>query len=612
MVREDIRNIAIIAHVDHGKTTLVDQLLRQSGVFRQNQQVEDRVMDSNAIERERGITILAKNTSVNYGGVKINIVDTPGHADFGGEVERVLKMVDGVLLLVDSFEGPMPQTRFVLQKALSLKLPVIIVVNKVDRPDARCEEVVDEIIDLLIELDADPDTLERPIVYASARRGTATLDLTVPGVDMKPLFETVIKYIPAPEGDPEGPAQVLISTIDYNDYVGRIGIGRISRGTLSDGMMVVRCNALSDKVTPPWRLTGLSLYEGLKRVNAEKVSMGDIVALTGLPDIEIGDTVCSPERVEPLPFVAITEPTVTMTFSVNDSPFAGREGSFVTSRHLRARLYREIETDVSLRVRDGVTPDCFEVCGRGELHLSILIENMRREGYEFQVSKPEVIYKSEGGKRLEPIERMVADVPQAYAGAVIEKIGRRRGNLVSMDGGDRVRLEFMVPSRGLFGYRSEFMTDTRGEGVMSAVYDHYEEFKGDIPHRSVGALVCYETGETTQYALYYVQERGTLFISSQTPVYAGMICGESSRPGDIVVNVCKAKHVTNMRNASAAEDSLRLVSVHPLTLEECLEFIDDDELLEITPKSLRMRKRVLSHEQRMKNANRAKLAAEGQ
>ena len=612
MVREDIRNIAIIAHVDHGKTTLVDQMLRQSGVFRQNQQVEDRVMDSNAIERERGITILAKNTSVRFGSVKINIVDTPGHADFGGEVERVLKMVDGVLLLVDSFEGPMPQTRFVLQKALSLKLPVIIVINKVDRPDARCEEVVDEIIDLLIELDADPDTLERPIVYASARKGTATLDLTVPGTDMRPLFETVVRYIPAPEGDPEGPAQVLISTNDYNEYVGRIGIGRIARGTLTEGMMVVRCNALSDKVTPPWRLTGLSLYDGLKRIGAEKVSMGDIVALTGLPDIEIGDTVCSPDRVEPLPFVAITEPTVTMTFSVNDSPFAGREGSFVTSRHLRARLYREIETDVSLRVKDGVTPDCFEVCGRGELHLSILIENMRREGYEFQVSKPEVIFKVENGKKMEPVELMVADVPQAYAGAVIEKIGRRRGNLVSMDGGDRVRLEFMVPSRGLFGYRSEFMTDTRGEGVMSAVYDHYEEFKGDIPHRSVGALVCYETGETTQYALYYVQERGTLFISSQTPVYAGMICGESSRPGDIVVNVCKAKHVTNMRNSSAAEDSLRLVSVHPLTLEECLEFIDDDELLEITPKSLRMRKRTLSHEQRMKNANRAKLAGEMQ
>ncbi|MCI5771209.1 MAG: translational GTPase TypA [Clostridiales bacterium] len=608
MVRNDIRNIAIIAHVDHGKTTLVDQMLKQGGVFRQNQQVADRVMDSNALERERGITILAKNTSVHWENTKINIVDTPGHADFGGEVERVLKMVDGVLLLVDSFEGPMPQTRFVLQKALGLKLPVIIVVNKVDRPDARCEEVVDEIVDLLIELDADPETLDRPIVYASARKGTATLDLATPGTDLKPLFETILKYIPAPEGDMEGPAQVLISTIDYNEYVGRIGIGRISRGTLRENAMVVRCNALSDKVTPPWRLTGLSLYEGLKRVPAAEVSMGDIVALTGLPDIEIGDTVCDPGRVEPLPFVAITEPTVSMTFSVNDSPFAGREGTYVTSRHLRNRLYREIETDVSLRVKDGATPDCFEVCGRGELHLSILIETMRREGYEFQVSKPQVIYHVENGKRMEPVERMVADVPQAYAGAVIEKIGRRRGTLDSMSGSDRVRLEFMVPSRGLFGYRSEFMTDTRGEGVMSCVYDHYEEYKGDIPHRNVGALICYETGETTQYALYYVQERGTLFISSQTPVYAGMICGESSRPGDIVVNVCKAKHVTNMRNASASEDSLRLVSVHPLTLEECLEFIDDDELLEITPKSLRMRKRVLSHEQRAKNANRTKLA----
>ena len=608
MVRNDIRNIAIIAHVDHGKTTLVDQMLKQGGVFRQNQQVADRVMDSNALERERGITILAKNTSVHWENTKINIVDTPGHADFGGEVERVLKMVDGVLLLVDSFEGPMPQTRFVLQKALGLKLPVIIVVNKVDRPDARCEEVVDEIVDLLIELDADPETLDRPIVYASARKGTATLDLATPGTDLKPLFETILKYIPAPEGDMEGPAQVLISTIDYNEYVGRIGIGRISRGTLRENTMVVRCNALSDKVTPPWRLTGLSLYEGLKRVPAAEVSMGDIVALTGLPDIEIGDTVCDPGRVEPLPFVAITEPTVSMTFSVNDSPFAGREGTYVTSRHLRNRLYREIETDVSLRVKDGATPDCFEVCGRGELHLSILIETMRREGYEFQVSKPQVIYHVENGKRMEPVERMVADVPQAYAGAVIEKIGRRRGTLDSMSGSDRVRLEFRVPSRGLFGYRSEFMTDTRGEGVMSCVYDHYEEYKGDIPHRNVGALICYETGETTQYALYYVQERGTLFISSQTPVYAGMICGESSRPGDIVVNVCKAKHVTNMRNASASEDSLRLVSVHPLTLEECLEFIDDDELLEITPKSLRMRKRVLSHEQRAKNANRTKLA----
>ena len=606
MIRNDIRNIAIIAHVDHGKTTLVDQLLKQGGVFRQNQQVDDRVMDSNALERERGITILAKNTAVYYNNTKINIVDTPGHADFGGEVERVLKMVDGVLLLVDSFEGPMPQTRFVLQKALSLQLPVLIVINKVDRPDARCDEVLDEIMDLLIELDADPDTLDRPIVYASARKGTATLDLSVPGENMTPLFDTILKYIPAPEGDMEGPAQVLISTIDYSEYVGRIGIGRITRGTLKENTMVVRCNALSDKVTPPWRLTGLSCYEGLKRMPATTVSMGDIVALTGLPDIEIGDTVCDPACVEALPFVAITEPTVSMTFSVNDSPFAGREGQFVTSRHLRARLYRELETDVSLRVKDGATPDCFEVCGRGELHLSILIENMRREGYEFQVSKPQVIMKEENGVKMEPIERMVADVPQAYAGAVIDKIGRRRGTLESMAGGDRVRLEFLVPSRGLFGYRSEFMTDTRGEGIMSAVYDHYEEFKGDIPHRNVGALVCYETGEATQYALFYAQERGSLFISGQTPVYAGMICGESNRPGDIVVNVCRTKHVTNMRNASASEDSMRLVSVHPLTLEECMEFIDDDELLEITPVSLRMRKRTLSHEQRAKTLSRLK------
>ncbi len=609
MIREDIRNIAIIAHVDHGKTTLVDQMLKQGNVLRANQQIADRVMDSNDLERERGITILAKNTAVHYGEHKINIVDTPGHADFGGEVERILKMVDGVLLLVDSFEGPMPQTRFVLSKALDLKLPVLLVINKVDRPDARCEEVVDELVDLLDELNADPETLDRPIMYVSARKGTATDDLSVPGTDLKPLFETILKYIPAPEGDDQGPAQVLISTIDYNDYVGRIGIGRISRGKLTDGMMVVRCNARNEgAVTPPWRLTALSVFDGLKRVPAQEVSMGDIVALTGLADISIGDTVCAPEAVEPLPFVAITEPTVTMTFSVNDSPFAGREGQYVTSRHLRARLYRELETDVSLRVIDGDTPDSFEVWGRGELHLSILIETMRRQGYEFQVSKPEVLYKTIDGQKCEPIERMVCDVPQAYAGAVIEKMGRRHGTLEHMSGLDRVRLEFLVPSRGLFGYRSEFMTDTRGEGVMSAVYDHYEPYKGDIPHRSVGALVCYETGEATQYALYYAQERGTLFLSSQTQVYGGMICGQSSRPGDIVVNVCKQKHVTNMRNASASEDSLRLVSVHPLTLEECLEFIDDDELLEITPKSLRMRKRVLSHEQRAKNAARTKNA----
>ena len=606
MVREDIRNIAIIAHVDHGKTTLVDEMLKQGGVFRENQQVAERVMDSNDIERERGITILAKNTAVHYKKTKINIVDTPGHADFGGEVERVLKMVDGVLLLVDSFEGPMPQTRFVLRKALSLKLPVIVVINKIDRPDARCEEVVDEVLDLFIELGADETALDRPIVYASARTGTATLDLDKPSPDLRPLFETILEYIPAPEGDMEGPAQVLISTIDYNEYVGRIGIGRINRGTLKTGMMVVKTNKDTGIVSQPLRLTSPYTFDGLKRLPAESASMGDIVAMSGLEDISIGDTVCDPEHVEALPFVSITEPTVTMTFSVNNSPFAGREGEYVTSRHLRARLFKELQTDVSLRVNETASPDAFEVRGRGELHLSILIENMRRQGYEFQVSKPQVLYKEIDGKKCEPIERMVADVPQAYAGAVIEKIGRRRGTLESMHGVNRVRLEFLVPSRGLFGYRSEFMTDTRGEGIMSSVFEKYEPVKGDIPHRAFGALVCFEDGESTSYGLFNTQERGTLFIGPQTPVYKGMICGQNARPDDLVVNVCKQKHVTNMRNASASEESLRLISVHPLTLEECLEFIDDDELLEITPKSLRMRKRELNHEQRARAAYRAK------
>ena len=606
MVREDIRNIAIIAHVDHGKTTLVDEMLKQGGVFRENQQVAERVMDSNDIERERGITILAKNTAVHYKKTKINIVDTPGHADFGGEVERVLKMVDGVLLLVDSFEGPMPQTRFVLRKALSLKLPVIVVINKIDRPDARCDEVVDEVLDLFIELGADETALDRPIVYASARAGTATLDLDNPSPDLRPLFETILEYIPAPEGDMEGPAQVLISTIDYNEYVGRIGIGRINRGTLKTGMMVVKTNKDTGAVSQPLRLTSLYTFDGLKRLPAESASMGDIVAMSGLEDISIGDTVCDPEHVEALPFVSITEPTVTMTFSVNNSPFAGREGEYVTSRHLRARLFKELQTDVSLRVNETASPDAFEVRGRGELHLSILIENMRRQGYEFQVSKPQVLYKEIDGKKCEPIERMVADVPQAYAGAVIEKIGRRRGTLESMHGVNRVRLEFLGPSRGLFGYRSEFMTDTRGEGIMSSVFEKYEPVKGDIPHRAFGALVCFEDGESTSYGLFNTQERGTLFIGPQTPVYKGMICGQNARPDDLVVNVCKQKHVTNMRNASASEESLRLISVHPLTLEECLEFIDDDELLEITPKSLRMRKRELNHEQRARAAYRAK------
>ena len=601
MIREDIRNIAIIAHVDHGKTTLVDQMLKQGGAYHENQQTVDRVMDSGDIERERGITILAKNTAVYYGDTKINIVDTPGHADFGGEVERVLKMVDGVLLLVDSFEGPMPQTRFVLKKALELGLKVLIVINKIDRPDQRCEEVTGEILDLLIDLDADESTLDNPILYVSARKGTATLDLETPGTDLKPLFEAILQYIPAPEGDPEGPAQVLISTIDYSEYVGRIGVGRVVRGKFRQGMNVVHTNLESGATSAPWRLGNLYTYQALRRVDAAEVSMGDIVALSGAENISIGDTVCDPACIEGLPFVKISEPTVTMTFQVNDSPFAGREGQYVTSRHLRARLMRELQTDVSLRVNDTQTTDAFEVCGRGELHLSILIENMRRQGYEFAVSKPQVIYKMIDGVKCEPIERLVVDTPQASAGAVIEKIGRRRGILESMSGLDRVRLEFLVPSRGLFGYRSEFMTDTRGEGIMSSVFEKYEPVKGDIPHRSVGAMICFETGTSTSYGLFYAQERGTLFIGAGQEVYGGMICGQNAHNMDLAVNVCKQKHVTNMRNASASEDAMRLISVHPLSLEECLEFIDDDELLEITPKSLRMRKKILDHQLRAKS-----------
>ncbi|MEG1890860.1 MAG: translational GTPase TypA [Clostridia bacterium] len=606
MIRNDIRNIAIIAHVDHGKTTLVDEMLKQSGVFRENQQVADRVMDSNDIERERGITILAKNTAVHYGTTKINIVDTPGHADFGGEVERVLKMVDGVLLLVDSFEGPMPQTRFVLKKALALKLPVLVVINKVDRPDARCEEVISEVLDLFIELGADETALDRPFLFASARKGTATLDLAQPGTTLKPLFDAIMEYIPAPDGDMNGPAQVLVSTIDYSEYVGRIGIGRIARGTFTTGMMAVKANYATGTISAPLRLSALYTFDGLRRLPATESAMGDIVAMSGIEELSIGDTVCAPEMPEALPFVSISEPTVTMTFSVNNSPFAGREGEYVTSRHLRARLFKELQTDVSLRVNETDSPDAFEVRGRGELHLSILIENMRRQGYEFQVSKPQVLYREIDGQKCEPIERMVADVPQAYAGAVIEKIGRRRGVMESMHGTERVRLEFLIPSRGLFGYRSEFMTDTRGEGVMSSVFERYEPVKGDIPHRSLGALVCFDAGESTSYGLFNTQERGTLFLGPQTAVYKGMICGQNARPDDLVVNVCKSKHVTNIRNASSSEDSLRLISIHPLTLEECLEFIDDDELLEITPKSLRMRKRELNHENRARAAHKGK------
>ena len=610
MIRENIRNIAIIAHVDHGKTTLVNEMLKQGGVFRENQQVADRVMDNNAIEKERGITILAKNTSMYYKDVKINVVDTPGHADFGGEVERVLKMVDGVLLLIDSFEGPMPQTRFVLQHALALGLPVIIVINKMDRPDARCEEVYNEAFDLMIDLGADESQLDTPVVYASARAGTATLDPNQPSADLRPLFETILQYIPAPKGDPEAPAQMLISTIDYNEFVGRIGIGRITRGTLKLNSMATRCNNLNPDLHENFRLSSLFAFEGLKRVPVESASMGEIVAVTGIEDIMIGDTICAPDTVEPLPFVKITEPTVAMTFSVNDSPFAGREGTYVTSRHLRARLMRELQTDVSLRVEETDSADSFRVSGRGELHLSVLIENMRRQGYEFQVSKPEVLFHyDENGNKLEPMEKMVADVPSEYAGAVIEKIGRRRGVMDNMTGTDRVRLEFTVPSRGLFGYRSEFMTDTRGEGVMSAVFDHYEPYKGDIPHRSVGALVSTETGDAVMYGLFYAQDRGTLFCGPNTAVYTGMIVGQNARQGDIDVNVCRQKHLTSIRNAAGAETAMKLTSMRTLTLEECLEFIDDDELLEITPKSLRMRKRVLETELRKKLAAKKRAEA---
>ena len=606
IVRNDLRNIAIIAHVDHGKTTLVDEMLKQGGVFRANQQVADRVMDSNDLERERGITILSKHTAVHYGNTKINIVDTPGHADFSGEVERVLKMVSGVLLLVDSFEGPMPQTRFVLKKALELNLKVIIVINKMDRPDARCEEVLDETLELLIDLDASDEQLDSPVVYASGRSGIATRDLSQPATDLRPLFECIMEHIPAPEGDPDEPLQLLISTLDYNDYVGRIGIGRIERGTIRANMMAIRCVDGSSFVSAPARLAGLFSYDGLKRVPAEEVQVGDIVAISGFPDLLIGDTICPPALAEPLPFVKIDEPTISMTFCVNDSPFAGTEGTYVTSRHLRARLEKEALTDVSLRVEETETTDAFRVYGRGELHLSILIENMRRQGYEFAVTKPEVLFKTIDGVLCEPIERMVADVPTEYSGSVIDKIGRRRGTLLSMSGESRMRLEFEVPSRGLFGYRGEFLTDTRGEGVMSSVFDSYQPYRGDIPTRNSGALVAWEDGVSTSYALFNIQDRGELFIDGGVKVYNGMIIGRNSRPGDIDVNVCKKKHMTNTRNAASAEEQNKITNIRILSLEEAMEFIDDDELVEITPKSIRMRKKILGTEARKKLEARKK------
>ena len=605
-VREDVRNIAIIAHVDHGKTTLVDQLLKQGGVFRENQQVQDRVMDSNAIERERGITILSKNTAVHYKGVKINIVDTPGHADFGGEVERVLKMVDGVLLLVDSFEGPMPQTRFVLERALELNHPVIVVINKIDRPDARAEEVVDEVLELFIDLEADEEQLECPFIYASAKMGTASLSPHEVGRDMTPLFETIINYIPAPKGDKDAPVQMLVSTVDYNDYVGRIAIGKVERGRIYSGQEVLICNAHNKEVQRKVKLTNLYVFDGLKRVPASQVEMGDIVAVSGVEGINIGDTICDVEHPEPLPFVKISEPTISMTFSVNNSPFAGQEGKYVTSRNLRERLFKEVYTDVSLKVEETDSPDSFKVSGRGELHLSILIENMRREGYEFQVSKPTVIYKEIDGKLCEPMEKVVIDVPEEYVGTVIEKLGRRKGELLSMgeSKGGRNRLEFSIPSRGLFGYRSEFLTDTRGEGILNSIFAGYEPYKGDIASRQQGSLVAFETGEAVTYGLYNAQERGTLFIEPGTRVYEGMVVGQNSRQGDIEVNVCKKKHVTNMR-AAGSDEALRLSPVKMMTLEEAIEFIADDELVEVTPKNIRIRKAILNTAERKKRQRKA-------
>ena len=605
MVRNDLRNVAIIAHVDHGKTTLVDAMLKQSGTFRANQTVNERVMDSNAIERERGITILAKNTSVMYKDIKINIVDTPGHADFGGEVERILKMVDGVILLVDAAEGPMPQTRFVLQHALDLGHRVMIVINKIDRPDARVNEVIDECYELLMDLNASDEQLDSPILFCSGRDGTASLSQDEPGVDLVPLFDKIIEYIPAPQGEPQEPLQLLVSSIDYNEYIGRIAIGKIERGTVHVNEEVIIGDYHGTKKEYRGKVVTLYQIAGLERVPAESATVGDIVCISGIENITIGDTICDISKYEPLPFVKISEPTVEMTFSVNDSPFAGREGKFVTSRHIRERLFKELLKDVSLRVTETDSTDSFKVAGRGEMHLSILIENMRREGYELGVSTPRVLYREIDGVLCEPVEELVVDVPEGCVGAVIEKMGSRKAEMVSMTPlGSRMRVIFHVPSRGLFGYRNEFLTDTKGEGIMSAVFYDYEPYKGDIPRRSNGSLVAFETGEAVTYGLYNAQERGVLFIGAGVQVYEGMIVGASPKAGDIVVNVCKKKHLTNTR-ASGSDDALRLVPPKILSLEDSLEFIADDELVEVTPKSIRLRKKTLSNVQRAKD--RAKM-----
>ena len=602
MQNEKLRNVAIIAHVDHGKTTLVDQMLKQGGVYRENQETVERVMDSNDLERERGITILAKNTAIQYGDTKINIVDTPGHADFGGEVERILKMVNGVILLVDAAEGPMPQTRFVLSRALELGHRVIVVVNKIDRPDQRIHEVIDEVLELLLDLDATPEQLDSPMLFCSARQGIASYSPDVPGTDLKPLFDTILSYIPAPEADLDQPFQMLVSAIDYNEFVGRIAIGRVERGVLKQNQEIAVCN-YHDPDAPAKKAKAVSMYEfqGLGKQPITEATAGNIIAMSGIGDITIGDTICAPDCVEPLPFVKISAPTMEMTFSVNDSPFAGREGKFVTSRQLRDRLFRETLKDVSLRVTeiDGAT-DAFNVAGRGEMSLSILIETMRREGYEFQVSPPRVLYRTIDGKKCEPIERLVADVPSECVGAVIEKLGSRKGDLIEMTPvGSRMKLEFLIPARGLFGYRNEFLTDTRGEGIMASVFDSYAPYKGDLNRRSTGSLVSFETGESVSYGLFNAQERGALFIGPGVKVYEGMIVGVSPKQEDITVNVCKKKQMTNMR-AAGSDEALRLVPPRKLSLEQCLEFLADDELLEVTPENLRMRKTILNHEKRMK------------
>ena len=593
--REDIRNIAIIAHVDHGKTTLVDALLRQNGVFRANQEVVERVMDSNDIERERGITILSKNTAINYKDHKINIVDTPGHADFGGEVERVLKMVDGVVLLVDAFEGPMPQTRFVLGRAMDLNLPVVVCINKIDRDGARPQEVVDEVLELLLELGASDEQIDCPFVYASAREGVSSMDPAEAGKDMQPLLDTILEHIPCPTGDPEAPLQMLISTIDYNEYVGRIGVGKVSNGVIKVNQQVVLCNHHDESKMIRTKVSKLYEYNGLARTEVNEAGIGSIVAISGIPEIHIGDTICAPDKIETIPFQKISEPTIAMYFMVNDSPLAGTEGKYITSRHIRDRLYRELNTDVSLRVEDTDTADCFKVSGRGELHLSVLIENMRREGYEFAVSKAEVLYKTdENGKRLEPMEKCYIDVPDDYSGAVIQKLTQRKGELLNMNpsGTGVTRLEFMIPSRGLIGYRNDFLTDTKGTGIMNTAFESYGPYKGDLSYRATGSIISCEKGEAITYGLFNAQERGTLFIGPGERVYNGMIVGQSPKAEDVEINVCKTKKLTNTRS-SGADDALHLTPPRIMSLEQCMDFIDTDELLEVTPKSLRIRKKIL-------------------